>query len=198
MKISFDKSDINFYFSFQCPYSFIAWKLLCEILKNNEKITLNPINVGIAVDGWNRYSFMNLWGGERWLRLTREAKAVGIDISKPLNIVSEEMVARAIESYDASGAEYYISSVFKAEFISNIDISISNILRYYLQGEGNDSEIFIQALEDENTLIKYKNNIDLWGKKRIRLLPTIEIGKDRISGLVKQRQIEDFLRPLLE
>ena len=198
MRISFDKGDINFYFSFQCPYSFITWRLLSDILRDNEKVSLNPINIGIAIDGWNKYSYMNLWGGERWLRLSREAQSLGIKISKPLNIFNEELVARAIESYENTGAEYYISTVFKAVFISNLDISISNVIRYFLQSEGNDSDIFMEALGNENTLIKYKNNLDLWHKKRIRLLPTIEIGTDRISGFVKKRQIEDFLRPLLE
>ena len=198
MKISFDKSDINFYFSFQCPYSYLAWTQLCKILSNNDKINVKPINVGIDNAVSNKYSFRKQWGGERWLRLSNEAKQLGITMSKPLKEVPELLASRSIEYFGSSGVEYYITTIFKAVFSANIDISITNTLRYFLQSEGNDSELIIKASEDPKTLVKANENIDQWGKKRIRLLPTIEIGSERIAGYLTQREIENLLRSLVD
>ena len=198
MKVSFENSNINFYFSFQCPYSYLAWIQLCKILKDNNKVSLNPIDVGIDSVGNNKYSYRDLWGGERWLRLSNEARKLGVSLSKPVKIVSENLTARSLEQFGSAGAEYYISSIFKAVFSTNIDISITSTLRYFLQSEGNDSELIVKACEDENTLIKAKANMDFWTKKRIRLLPTIEIGSERIAGFINKKQIEDLLRSIID
>ena len=198
MKVSFENSNINFYFSFQCPYSYLAWIQLSKILKDNNKVSLKPINVGIEPIGNNRYSYRDLWGGERWLRLSNEARKFGVSLSKPVKIVSENLTSRSLEYFGPSGAEYYISSIFKAVFSSNLDISITSTLRYFLQSEGNDSELIVKACEDDNSLVKAKANIDLWCKKRIRLLPTIEIGSERIAGFINNKQIEDLLRLIID
>ena len=200
MKLSFDNSNsnINFYFSFQCPYSFLAWIHLCNILKDIDTVTLKPLNIGIEAIGNNKYSFREYWGGERWLRLSKEAQSLGISISKPLKFVSEEIPAKSIPIYGAAGAEYYISSAFKAVFSSNIDISITNALRYFLQSECNDSELIIKASENPEYYKRHKEITELWTKNRIRLLPTIEIGKERISGYLTRKQIENLLRSIID
>lgn len=197
MKLSFENSNINFYFSFQCPYSYIVWKTLCDLLQNNKDISVNPINIGLNPNG-NKYSFRELWDGQRWLKLSNEAKTKGIIISKPLKIVSENLAARCIKNYGVSSAEYYISTIFKAVFTSGIDISIPSNLRYFLQSEGNESSILSDAANDNETLTEYEKQTDLWGIKRIRLTPTIELGNERLSGLINKLQLENLLRPLIE
>ncbi len=197
MQLSFDTSDINFYFSFQDPYCYLAWVLLQNSLKDYNSITVKPINIGLNPSN-NKFSFRESWGGLRWLRLSKEAKLLDITIKKPLGIVSEDLTARCIPVYGAGGAEYYISSVFKAEFTNNIDISITHILRYFLQSEGNDSDILVNASNDSKTLDVYKEQTDLWGRKRIRAIPTIEIGDERIAGLITKKQLDDILRSLTD
>ena len=197
MQLSFDNSDINFYFSFQDPYCYLAWVLLQNSLKEYDSIKVKPINIGLNPPN-NKFSFRESWGGLRWLRLAKEAKLLGITIKKPLNIVSEELTARAIPEYGSGGAEYYISSIFKAEFTNNLDISITHILRYFLQGEGNDSEVIVNASNDSKTLDAFKEQTDFWGKKRIRAIPTIEIGNERLSGFITQKQLDDLLRSLTD
>lgn len=199
MKISFgNNSDINFYFSFQCPYSYIVWKHLLSVLKDNDKITVNPINIGITPPSNNSFSFREFWGKERWERISKEADALGIVINNPSEIVSEDLAARCIQCYEEGSVEYYINSVFKAVFQNKIDISITNTLRYFLQSEGNDSEILIKASKDSETLEKYKEQTELWSKKRIRVLPTIEVDNERIAGFITKRPIENIIHTILD
>ena len=39
---------------------------------------------------------------------------------------------------------------------------------------------------------------DLWGKKRIRAIPTIEVGNERIAGYITKKQLDDILRSLTD
>ena len=197
MLLSFDTSDINFYFSFQDPYCYLAWILLQNSLKDFNTIKIKPINIGLNPSN-NKFSFREYWGGLRWLRLAKEAKLLGITINKPLEIVSEDLTARSIQSYGVGGAEYYISSIFKAEFTNNINISIAHSLRYFLQSEGNDSEVMMDAFNDQKTLDLYKEQVELWNKKRIRAIPTIEVGNERLSGFITQKQLENLIRSLTD
>lgn len=197
MQLSFDTSDINFYFSFQDPYCYLAWVLLQNSLKDFNTIKVKPINIGLNPSN-NKFSYRESWGGSRWLRLAKEAKLLDVTIKKPLAIVSEDLTARCIPIYGVGGAEYYISSIFKAEFTNNLDISISPTLRYFLQSEGNDSEILINASNDSKTLDAYTAQTDLWGKKRIRAIPTIEVGNERIAGYITKKQLDDLLRSLTD
>lgn len=197
MIISFDSSDINFYFSFQCPYSYLTWVKLCNNLKDVDNVKVKPINIGLNPPNKN-FSYMECWGGERWLRLSNEAKQLGIIINKPLEIVSEEHTARSVESYGPANAEYYISTIFKAVFSNNLNIAITPTLRYFLQSEGNDSEVLVNACNDPNTLKTYNENIELWTKKRIRTLPTIEFSNERLAGFITNIQIEYVLRSITD
>ena len=197
MLLSFGTSDINFYFSFQDPYCYLAWVLLQNGLKNFDSIKVKPINIGLNPTN-NNFSFRESWDGLRWLRLAKEAKLAGITINKPLEYVSENLTARCIPNYGVGGAEYYISSIFKAVFTDNIDISIAHSLRYFLQSEGNDSEVLIDASNDSKTLNDYLAQVDLWGKKRIRTIPTIEVGDERLAGFITQKQLDDLLRSLTD
>jgi len=197
MLISFDTSDINFYFSFQDPYCYLAWVLLQNSLKEFDFIKVKPINIGLNPSN-NKFSFRESWGGMRWQRLAKEAQSLGITIKKPLQFVSENLTARCIQNYGVSGAEYYISSIFKAEFTNNIDISVAHSLRYFLQSEGNDSEILVKSSNDSSTLGAFEAQIDFWGKKRIRAIPTIEVGNERIAGYITKKQLEDILRSLTD
>ena len=197
MILTFDSGDINFYFSFQDPYSYLAWVLLRKSLENLDTIKVKPINIGLNPAS-NNFSYRNYWGGMRWLRLAKEAKLLGITINKPLEIVSEDLTARCIQDYGVSGSEYYITSIFKAEFANNTNISIAHILRYFLQSEGNDSEVLMKASNDQKTLDAYKEQINLWWKKRIRTIPTIEVGNERLSGFITQKQLDALLRSLTD
>ncbi len=199
MKISFDDdSNIKFYFSFLCPYSYLAWKQICDIFNNNDKITIKPINIGLNIHNNNSYSFRELWGKDRWDRISKEANQLGIVISEPLKIVSEELAARCIQSFDIVSVEYYISSIFKAVFAADLDISITSSLRYYLQSEGNDSEIIVEASKKPETLLQYQEQTELWRKKRIRAIPTVDVENERIAGFLSRRQLDSIFRSLLE
>ena len=197
MILSFDSSDINFYFSFQDPYCYLVWTLLCNYLKDEKNIKVKPINIGLNPSN-NKFSYREYWGGYRWLRLAKEAKLLGITIKKPLEYVPEELTARCIQDYGIGGAEYYITSIFKAEFCSNINISITHLIRYFLQSEGNDSDVLVNSSNDPKTLDKYKEQTDLWNKKRIRAIPTIEIGSERLSGFITEKQLDNLLRSLTD
>ena len=197
MLLSFDTSDINFYFSFQDPYCYLAWVLLQESLKEFNSIKVKPINIGLNPPN-NKFSYRESWGGLRWMRLVKEAKLLGITMNKPLQYVSENLTARCIPDYGVGGAEYYITSIFKAEFTNNIDISITHSLRYFLQSEGNDSDVLVNSSNNSKTLDAYKAQIDLWGKKRIRAIPTIEVGNERIAGYIAKKQLDDLLRSLTD
>ncbi|GAB4283299.1 MAG: hypothetical protein Kow0029_29380 [Candidatus Rifleibacteriota bacterium] len=197
MKLDFNNPDIKFYFSFQCPYSYMAWTLLKKLLSNS-KTTIAPIEIGLFPTGNTKFHFREIWGEPRWNRLIEDALKLGIRISRPEKYVSGLNAARAIEAYGPANAEDYITSVFRGVFFSRIDISLPNSLRLHLQSEGLDSSTFFMALEDPKTEEKAKHQQLLWGLKRIREVPTIEYDQERYSGFMDQIGIERFMRAILD
>lgn len=197
MNITFNNPDIKFYFSFQCPYCFIAWELLRAVLKST-RLTLQPIEIGLNPPGNTKFHFREIWGSLRWKRLIEEAAALKLTISQPEKYVSDIPAIRGIEAYGKLNAEDYISSIFRAFFSARIDISIPTSLRLHLQSDGLDSSILAAALDDPKTEIKANDQLLLWGHERIRMLPTIECGEERFCGLVDKNGLERLLRSVLE
>ena len=112
MKIDKTNPDLTFYFSFQCPYSYMVWHLLLKLLKNSE-LTVAPIEIGYSSLGNTKYHFREIWSEERWARLIEDAKKLGLRMSQPSKYVSGLQAARALEVYNGSEIVDYISSVFR-------------------------------------------------------------------------------------
>ncbi len=197
MNITFKNPDIKFYFSFQCPYSYIAWELLRSLLKQS-RLTLQPIEIGLNPPGNTKYHFREIWSEQRWSRIIADAAAVGLKISCPERYVSGIPAARAIEAYGNLNAEDYITSIFRGFFCARVDISIPTSLRLHLQSEGLDSSILAAALEDPTTEVKAIERTMLWGHDRVRMLPTIECGEERFCGLIDKAGLERHLRAILD
>lgn len=197
MIINFTNAEIKFFFSFQCPYSYIAWEMLKKILKGS-KITLNPIEIGIFPPSTTKFHFREIWARPRWERLIKDAEQAGVKITKPEKYVSSINASRGIEAFGAANAPDYITSVFKAFFFRRIDISIPISLRTHLQSEGLDSAILAQCLEDPGTEKAAQEKLLLWGHERIRMIPTIELDGERYSGYVDFASLERFLRPVMD
>lgn len=197
MNIDFVNPEIKFYFSFQCPYSFMAWEMMKSLFKSS-KVPIAPIEVGLFPTGNTKYHFREIWAEPRWKRLVEDAKSCGLTISRPEKYVSSINASRAIEAFGAANAPDYISSVFRAVFVARVEISLVNPLRLHLQSDGIDSSIFAAALENPETEKKAVSNTLLWGHNRIRMLPTIEFEDERLSGFIDKGSLERFLRAVLD
>ena len=134
MIIDFKEPDIKFYFSFQCPYSFMAWEILSKIL-NKKNIKIAPIEIGNSPQGNTKYHFREIWGKPRWERLIKDADELGLKILQPKDYVSSLPATRAIEEYSKDNIFDYITSIFRAVFVTQVNISHVNSLRLHLQSE---------------------------------------------------------------
>ncbi len=197
MIINFANAEIRFFFSFQCPYSYMAWEMLKKMLKDS-KVTLNPIEIGLTPPGNTKFHFREIWAEPRWRRLIVDADKTGIKISQPEKYVSAINASRAIEAFGNANAPDYISSVFRAVFLRRIDISIPASMKLHLQSEGLDSSILTHALEDPVSEQKANDRLLLWGHERIRMVPTIELDGERYSGYVDFSSLERFLRVVID
>lgn len=197
MNIDFNNPDIKFFFSFQCPYSYMTWELLKKLLKTSNASIL-PIEVGLFPTGNTKFHFRDVWAEPRWQRLIADAAKLDLIISKPINYVSGTNAASAIEAYGKANAEDYISSVFRGVFLARIDISLPNSLRMHLQSDGLDSSIFAAAIDNATSLKAAQEQQLLWGSKRLRQVPTIEYDEERYSGFMDTIGLERYLRSILE
>jgi 2-hydroxychromene-2-carboxylate isomerase len=197
MVINFKNPDIKFYFSFQCPYSYVAWEMLKKLLKDS-RLSLAPIETGLNPPGNTKFHFREIWGEPRWQRLIRDAEKEGLKISQPARYVSAVNAVRAIEAVGNANCPDYISSVFRAVFLARIDISLPTSLRLHLQSEGLDSSVLAAAMDDPVTEKKAENQQLLWGHERIRVVPTIELDGERYSGYIDRPGLERFLRAVVD
>lgn len=197
MNINFSEPDIRFYFSFQCPYSFMGWEILKKLLKKSNK-TIAPIEVGLFPSGSTKYHFREIWSGERWKRLIEDGAKLGIRLNQPDKYVSAINAARAIEAYGKANAADYITSVFRGVFLTGVDISLPTTLRMHLQSEGLDSSIFAAAIEDPATEKLALEHHSFWGSRRLREVPVIEYDSERYSGFMEESGLERYLRAILD
>jgi len=197
MNISFNQPDIKFYFSFQCPYSYIAWEILKKLLKDS-RISIMPIEIGLFPTGSTKFHFRELWNTPRWNLLIEDAKQVGLTISKPEKYVSSLNAARPIEAYGSVNAADYITSVFRGFFINRLDVSLPTCLKMHLQSDGIDSGVLTRALEDKETEKKAQADQLLWGHERIRMVPTVELDGERYSGFTDEASLDRFLRSVID
>lgn len=196
MNIDFTNPTIKFYFSFQCPYSYMTWEMLKSLLSNKVKVA--PIEIGLFPQGTSKYNYQDIWAEPRWNRLVKDAASLNIKITPPDKYVSGITATRAIEDYGNIAAIDYITSVFRGVFFSRIDISIQSSLRLHLQSEGIDSSILSASLEKPETEKKANDQLLLWGHERIRMLPTVELGDERYCGFIDKPGLERFLRSELD
>ena len=196
MNIDFKNPVIKFYFSFQCPYSYMTWEMLKKLLSS--KVSLAPIEIGLFPPGTSKFHFREIWGEPRWNRLVNDAEKINVRVSQPDKYVSGITAARAIEAYGQESAKDYITSVFHAVFFRHLDISLPNSLRLHLQSEGIDSSILSAAIENPETEKKANDQLLLWGHERIRMVPTIELDEERYCGFIDQSGLERFLRAVLD
>ncbi len=196
MNIDFKKPTIKFYFSFQCPYSYMTWEMLKVLLGN--KVSVAPIEIGLFPQSTSKYNYQDIWGEPRWNRLVKDAAKLNLKITPPGKYVSGITATRAIEAYGSMNAIDYITSVFRGVFFSRIDISRQNSLRLHLQSEGIDSSVLASALDNPATEKKANDQQLLWGHERIRMLPTVELGDERYSGFIDKPGLERFLRAELD
>ncbi len=197
MKIDYNNKDITFYFSFQCPYSYMSWVILQQVLKKQD-IKIAPIEIGNEPTGSTKYHFRETWGKERWARIIEDAARLNIRISQPEKYVSSFYASRGMSAYTGKDLVDYITSIFRAVFLARVDISMTTSLRMHLQSEGIDSAKFATAIEDPSTEKLAKENLLLWGHNRIRTIPAIEYEKERLSGLINKRGVESFLRAIIK
>jgi len=197
MKIDFVNPDLKFYFSFQCPYSYIAWTVLNKIV-GETSIKVAPIEIGLEPSGKVRYHFRDLWSDERWEKLAEDASKLSIQLTRPTKIVSAISASRALQYFPLDETAAYVSSVFRAVFLTGIDISNKNKLRMHLQSESLDSSKFDDAQNDPSTLKRAEEQLLTWGHERVRMLPTLDNKGERYSGLIDAYGLERYIQDLLD
>ncbi|OQA05725.1 MAG: DSBA-like thioredoxin domain protein [bacterium ADurb.Bin374] len=183
---------LTFYFDFTCPYSYIAWELL-QRKRRQQPFQMKLIGIGPNPPGNPGLLGRELWCDARWAALHAIAEKLDFVINRPSVQASSQVALRGLDMYEGFGLTDYVSGVFKVLFRDNADISTSSELVEHLQANGIDTVPLLSALKEPETLNKVEDDALLWGHARIRTIPTLEFGNERLAGLFDQRAIENFL-----
>lgn len=183
---------LTFYFDFTCPYSYIAWELL-QRKRRQQPFQMKLIGIGPNPPGNPGLLGRELWCDARWAALHAIAEKLDFVINRPSVQASSQVALRGLDMYQGFGLTDYVSGVFKVLFRDNADISTSSELVEHLQANGIDTVPLLSALKEPETLNKVEDDALLWGHARIRTIPTLEFGNERLAGLFDQRAIENFL-----
>jgi len=183
---------LTFYFDFTCPYSYLGWELM-QKARRKRSFPMTLIGIGPNPPGNPNLLGRALWSDQRWSALQKLAEQLDITICKPAGKISSLIALRGLTVYEGSALPEYVSGVFRALFRDNIDISIPRSLVDNLQTNGIDPKPLARALMMPETLKKVEDDMFLWGHERIRTLPTLCYGQERLAGLFDQRGIENFM-----
>ncbi|MFZ2958122.1 MAG: DsbA family protein [Candidatus Ozemobacteraceae bacterium] len=187
------EEQIRYYFDFLCPYSYIGWLFLKKALAGKNLSTalyaVGNIRPGDAGNGFH----IPVNSSRRWEKLAERGKSLGIKIKGPPQCVSSFPARRGLLKYSGIAREDFIDGVFRAVFCDGLDIGNARILTNFLQTEGVDYIPMQETLADPQTEKLAEDVTSLWDVRRIRLLPTVEIGEDRYAGLIDARGLENLL-----
>ena len=188
------EKQLNFYFDFLCPYSYIAWHILDQFAQEQELPPMDFLGIGFYPSDSPNLHNRHLWSRERWAQVKAHGAKVGIEIQAPSGPATLTFLPqRALGNYTGSGLREYISGIFRGRFVHDIDLTSTSAINGFLQLEGIDPIPFQRAVNDPNTLKLAQERNYYWGSRRIRLIPTLEIIDERYSGLFDRRGLENFL-----
>lgn len=183
---------LTYYFDFTCPYSYLGWELL-ERKRRQQAFPIKLTGIGPNPPGNPGLLGRELWCDSRWTELHAIAEQLGFVIKRPSVQASSQTALRGLSMYEGFGLTDYVSGVFKVLFRDNIDITTPKVLIEHLQSNGIDTMPLANALKDPGTLKKVEDDALLWGHLRIRTIPTLQFGDERLAGLFDQRAIDNFL-----
>ena len=186
------EEQIRFYFDFLCPYSYIAHLHLQRLLKDRN-LSFAAYGVGLQNPMPGAPLALPNDSQARWEKLSKRAQPLGITIKGPPGAIDSLLARRGLLRYQGISRQEYVDGVFKAVFRDHIDINNTKALSNYLQAEGVDINPLHAALADESTQGMCDDVAKLWEVRRLRMVPTIEIGEERACGLVEPRGLENLL-----
>jgi len=187
-----DAKTLRFYFDFYCPYSYIGWSILERQLQK-KNIPLEFLAIGPNPPANKLLLGRKLWSDVRWEAISEHGKSEGLIVHKPASTAMNVFPHRGLPFYEGVGVVEYISGIFKGIFALRLDFSTTRQIQTHLQSEGIDSLPYNNACEVPNTQEQAEEKFLLWGERRIRTLPTLEFGQDRIAGVFDPRGVENFI-----
>lgn len=156
------------------------------------------VGVGLHPPGNPKLHGHHLWSDRRWENINKRGQSLGISIRKPASLIYSPLSLRPLKLLPPRGQHEYISAVFRGFFELGLDIDSPRELLDFIQREGLECSALQQALDDATTLHDVEGNELLWGSRRLRMIPTLEYGSERLSGILDERGVESFLNLLFD
>ena len=188
------ESQLRFYFDFLCPYSYLAWHVMDQFARTQEIPPLEFFAIGNHPPDNPNLHNRHRWSPERWQRIREHGKRFGLVINPPAEPPELTLLPqRALCNYTGTGLREYVTGIFRSHFTHGVNLSSATQISDFLQMEGIDPIPFQLAVKDPETLKLVQEHQHLWGTRRIRMIPTLEIEDERLSGIIDRRGIENFL-----
>ncbi|NLI76910.1 MAG: hypothetical protein GX442_10775 [Candidatus Riflebacteria bacterium] len=183
---------LRFYFDFQCPYSYLGWELLHAHLREKD-FPVEMLAIGANPPANPALLGRSLWSEKRWQAIGEHGKAIGLTIRRPPAELTTNYPQQALPYYDGIGMREFVSAVFKGIFALGLDFSNTLTLQNHLQSEGVDTLPFTKAMADPAAARQAEDLTLLWGSHRIRTIPLLEAGSERLAGVFDKRSVDNFL-----
>ncbi len=186
------ETAVRFYFDFYCPYSYLGWEILHREYQAQE-FPLEVVAIGPNPPNNSDLLGRNLWGEMRWQALAEKGKTLGLTIRPVEGSAFSLAPHQALPFYQGIGRQAFMAGVFKGIFELGLDFGHPQTLLNHLQSEGIDTLPLTKALGNPETMAQAKERFLLWNSQRIRMIPLLECGQDRLAGVFDRRGVQNFL-----
>lgn len=168
-------------------------------LMQDKDSRLKPIEIS-AVNLDPKASYRPYWSETRWKnRIAVHAQNAGIVINPVRELFECSNAVGALKQENSELLEKFISSVFKAEFETQINVSDNEAMYKFLTSEGFsecDANKLLSTPVNYNEYIKQAN--DIWQNNHIRMLPTLKIKNDIFVGYCSFNDYIRLVSPLID
>ena len=198
-KIMSNVKNLEFYFDFGSPASYLAWTQLPKIAEeNNANLIMIPMLLGGVFKATGNNSPATIASKGKWMNkdLKRHADMYGVEFVLneffPINtlyIMRGALAAKKLEIFYK-----YVEGIYLGIWVKNLNLGDTNILKSYLEElKINSDRVFELSQNDEvkNELIK---NTEEAVKRGVFGAPSIFVGEEMHFGQDRLNFVEKSLK----
>jgi 2-hydroxychromene-2-carboxylate isomerase len=193
--------QVEFYFDFGSPTSYLAWTQLPRIVKEaGAELRMCPILLGGIFQATGNQSPNEIPGKGMWIKrdLQRFATRYGVPLLHnphfPINTLQLMRGAIGYQLRKPAAFDAYVAAIYRAMWVDGRNLGELAVLREVLQRAGFDPEEFLGLVQGPAVKDKLRTDTEAAVKRGMFGAPTMFVGDDMHFGQDRLDFVRDALR----
>jgi 2-hydroxychromene-2-carboxylate isomerase len=193
--------EVDFYFDFGSPTSYLAWTQLPDIARAaNAQLNFRPILLGGVFQATGNQSPNEIPHKSIWMKidLARYAARYGVPFMHnpffPINTLHLMRAAIAYQMYKPDQFQSLVATLYKAMWADGLNLGDPRVLAEVLQRAGHDPQEFLAFIQDPAVKEKLRADTEAAVERGLFGAPTMFVGDQMYFGQDRLDFVKEALR----